>query len=305
MVIVFCAPTNCAEEEVIEEFCTELRNTLQDIPAHNFLACLCEASARLGSEHVPRPFHHQTNRSGRYLAELLAEFGLIAANTRFSERPGKLWSFRDRASDSLRQLDYIPVRKKWRNSIHNAEAYNSFSSVKSDHRVLCARIRLSLRTSKTPRKVKYDWKQFSEDPELQEKYTVAVNNGYQVLAEESNGVKYDKFVEANREAMVECLPKKTRSKKALRSSDDRVKTARQEAQQVQSQFEASNSEDDKELWTQAVQNLYQIYKLVEEKELVRQIQNIEAAHGCQKYGEAWRTVNEITRRKRAKEGQVP
>ena len=131
--------------------------------------------------------------------------------------------------------------------------------MKSDHRVVCARIRLSLRTSKTPRKVKYDWKQFSEDPELQQKYTVAVRNRYQVLAEDSNGVKYDKFVEANREAMVEYLPKKSRSKKALRSSDDRVKTARQEAQQAQSQFEASNLEDDKEFWTQSAAVIVDAY----------------------------------------------
>ena len=137
-VIVFYAPTNCAGEEAIEEFYKELRNTLQDVPAHNFLACLCDANARLGPEHVPHPFHHQTNRSGKYLAELLAEFGLIAANTQFPKRPGKLWTFRDRASDSLRQLDYILVRKKWRNSVHNAEAYNSLNSVKSDHRVVCA-----------------------------------------------------------------------------------------------------------------------------------------------------------------------
>ena len=32
--------------------------------------------------------------------------------------------------------------------------------------------------------------------------------------------------------------------------------------------------------------------------------NIEGMHGAQKYGEAWRVVNEITGRKKAKEGQV-
>ena len=37
---------------------------------------------------------------------------------------------------------------------------------------------------------------------------------------------------------------------------------------------------------------------------MRQIQKIETAHGDQKYGEACRTVNEITGRKRVKEGQV-
>ena len=59
-IIVVYAPTNCAEESVIEEFYSELRNTLQDVPAHNFLACIGDFNARLGLEHVPHPFHEET-----------------------------------------------------------------------------------------------------------------------------------------------------------------------------------------------------------------------------------------------------
>ncbi|XP_062599773.1 craniofacial development protein 2-like [Saccostrea cucullata] len=145
-ILVIYAPTNYAEESVIEEFYTELRNVLQDVPAHNFLALMGDFNARLGPEHVPHPFHELTNRSGNYLAEILVEFGLLAVNTQFKKRPGKLWTFKCRASNTLRQLDYILVRQKWRNSVHNAEAYNSFSTVKSDHRIVSAKIKLSLRT---------------------------------------------------------------------------------------------------------------------------------------------------------------
>lgn len=45
------------------------------------------------------------------------------------------------ATDSLRQLDYIYIliliRKKWRNSLMNAKAYNIFSTAVSDHRIVC------------------------------------------------------------------------------------------------------------------------------------------------------------------------
>jgi hypothetical protein len=68
-----------------------------------------------------------------------------------------------------------------------------------------------------PKKVKYNRKQLAQGPELQQRYTDAVKNRYQVLTEDNNGSKYDEFVQANREAMVECLPKRTRSKKLLRS----------------------------------------------------------------------------------------
>ena len=61
----------------------------------------------------------------------------------------------------------------------NVEAYNSFCTVGSDHRVVCARIKLSLRTAKNARKVRYDWKQFSNSHQIQEKYTVTVKKRFQ------------------------------------------------------------------------------------------------------------------------------
>ena len=82
------------------------------------------------------------------------------------------------------------MRKKWRNSVHNAEAYSSFSTVKSDHRVASVKLWLSLRTSKHTQKTRYDWKQLLGSPELQENYTVAVNNCFEVLQEDSNEVRY-------------------------------------------------------------------------------------------------------------------
>ena len=151
-VLIIYAPTNAAEQRVVEEFYSELRNTLQDIPAHNFVTILGDFNARIGSEVAPHTFHEATNRNGSFLADLLPEFNLLVANGQFQKRPGKLWTFKDRATDSLRQLDYILIRKKWRNSLMDAEAYNSFSTVGSDHRVVCTRLKLSLWVSKHTRK---------------------------------------------------------------------------------------------------------------------------------------------------------
>ena len=213
-VIVIYAPTNCAEVGEVEEFYEALKDTLQDVPAHNFVAVLGDFNARLGPEAARYTYHNDTNRNGTYLAELLSEFGLIAANTLFQKRRGKLWTFRDRATDSLRQLDYILVRRKWRNSIHNAEAYNILCTVGSDHRLVCAKIKLSLRTAKQTSKIKYDWQRFSTSPEIQQQYTIAVKNRYQVLEADDNGTRYEKFVEANMQAMEECVPKKPKRKSA-------------------------------------------------------------------------------------------
>ena len=303
-VIVVYSPTNCAEEDKVKEFYDILRNTISDVLVHNFLVVMGDFNARLGSEKVPFTFHDMTNRNGIYMAELLAEFGLIATNTQFRKKKGKLWTFRDRASDSLRQLDYILVRRKWRNSVLNSEAYNTFSTVGSDHRVVSAKVKLSLRTSKEDKKVRFDWKQFTKSSELQQRYTVAVKNRFQVLETDDNGTRYDKFVAANKEAMKECLPERKRRKTALRSSDPRVVAARQEAEKAHLVWEANQSGTSKDTWKQALSNLYAVYDQVKEQEIEGHIRNIETAHGAQKYGEAWKVVNDITGRKRSKEGQV-
>jgi len=69
---------------------------------------------------------------------------------------------------------------------NNVDAYNSFSSLGSDHRLVTARIRLSLRMSKTPAKLKhYDWSSL-RDKELQEMYTITVRNRYTELYNEED-----------------------------------------------------------------------------------------------------------------------
>ena len=49
------------------------------------------------------------------------------------------------ANDSKEQIDYILINKKWKNSEMNCEGYSSFEGVSFDHRIVTAKIRLSLR----------------------------------------------------------------------------------------------------------------------------------------------------------------
>ena len=302
-ILVAYSPTNTAEESVVEEFYKTLRSTLQDIPAHNFLGVLADFNARIGPEIAPHVFHDSTNRNGSFLGDTLAEFGLIAANAQFQKRQGKLWTFKS-PTDTLYQLDYILIRRKWRNSLLNAEAYSSFCSVGSDHRVVCAKIRLSLRTAKQAKKIRYDWKRFASSPDIQQVYTVEVSNRFQALEEDDNGTSYEKFVEANRQAMEECVPLKPKRKSVHTSTDPQVVAARERVEDAHGKWDADSSDDNRVAWRRALDELYAVYDQAKEQELEEQTRNIEAALGAHQYGEAWRVVNEISGRKRAKEGQV-
>jgi len=97
---------------------------------------------------------------------------------------------------------------------NNVDAYNSFSSLGSDHRLVTARIRLSLRMSKTPAKLKhYDWSSL-RDKELQEMYTITVRNRYTELYNEEDDIteQYEKFMQSNAEAAEKTNPCKEKFK---------------------------------------------------------------------------------------------
>ena len=192
------SPTNVAHHATeVEEFYIALRSAIQQTPAHNFLVILGDFNARLGPEDAPFPYHSSTNTNGEHLSALLMEQGLLAANTLFRKRMGKRWTFRDRGTNVLRQLDYILVRRKWRSSVLNAEPYSSFQSVGSDHRVVTVRLRLSLRAPKTTPRSRPDWVAFAGSPEIQASYTADVRGR---MLEGPQETSNEQFLAASKEA---------------------------------------------------------------------------------------------------------
>ena len=57
------------------------------------------------------------------------------------------------------QIDNVFISKKWNNSALNCKAYSSFQVVSSNHRIVTAKIRLTLRKNATwtTTTVHYDW----------------------------------------------------------------------------------------------------------------------------------------------------
>ncbi|KAM9853332.1 uncharacterized protein ACBR49_004161 [Aulostomus maculatus] len=157
-VIVVYSPTNVAPREEVERLYQDLDEVIQDVPAHNFLAILGDFNARLGQRDALFPFQDSTNRNGKYLANLLRDNKLLAANTIFYKSRDEQWTFESRAKNFLCQLDYILVRQRWWNSILDAEPLNTFSSLGSDHRVVSMWVQLGLMVTKPSPKM------FPKDP---------------------------------------------------------------------------------------------------------------------------------------------
>ena len=154
-VIVHYSPTKGSE--TAEDHYNNLANTIKSIPKHNVLLVVGDCNAHIGKEEAKFTYHQVTNTNRKLLLDLAEENNLIITNTIFQKRLGKLWIYISDMNGTKSQIDYKLINRKWKNSLRNVESYSSFSSIGSDYRIVSAKLKLSLRRSKTPpRKAAYD-----------------------------------------------------------------------------------------------------------------------------------------------------
>ena len=183
------------------------------------------------------------------------------------KRKNQLWTFEYPNGDRA-QLDYILVRKKWQNSVRDSRSYSSFSSVSSDHRIVSASVKLSLRASKKaiadPMKA-IDWKKVSSDPELSSEYSINVFNRFQQLSEECasdlNDIEtiYSNIAKANEEIALTSLPKKPKSKHKPIHSAPNVIDARSNLKHISSIYHAHPSRVNKNKLAAAKKSIDEAY----------------------------------------------
>ena len=209
-------------------------------------------------------------------------------------------------------IDYICIRTKWRNSLKNTEAYESFKSVGSDHRVVISKLKLSLRKSKTPPKqIRYEYNSLKSDGELLIKYSVEVNNRFSCLSvngEEESAPSatesFNKLVGAIQEVNKQLLPKKQREKKTCTSEDVRVVTKREELMKAQEKYHLDPGERNREVVAEKKKLLQECYGEVEGEFVAKKIRSIEKYSVHQNTKKSWDLVNEVTHRKKANCGLI-
>ncbi|XP_072037323.1 uncharacterized protein [Amphiura filiformis] len=280
-VIVTYCPTNVDNEDNIEAHYDNLRRAIDSIPAHNVLVIV-------GTGDASYTYHDTTNRNGKYMVDLAIEKNLIIANTYFRKRNGKLWTYMS-PTGSKYQLDYVLIRKKWKNSLLNAEAYSTFSSIRSDHRIVSARIRLSLRKSKALSKKKhYDWRVLCSNNKLQQQYAIEVRNRFQPLEDinENATERYERFISATAEATEKIIPQDRTSRRLMRHNQE------------------CTTEDNRLSYNQAKSDLAGAYNQAIEDDLNIKLREVEMAHDNCKHSQSWRLINDITGRKSSMRGQL-
>ena len=143
--IISCySPTIGSEESELVTFYDELSSLVRSIPEHNMLVIGGDMNAQIGKNGNNKySLHNTSNRNGQHLTDFMIENRLACLNTNYQKREGKLWTY-TYANNTKAQIDYVLIKKKWKNSAMNCEAYSSFEGVSTDHRIVTAKIWLSL-----------------------------------------------------------------------------------------------------------------------------------------------------------------
>ena len=216
--IISCySPTNVSEETELVTFYDELSSLVRSIPKHNMLVIGGDMNAQFGKNGNNKySLHNTSNRNGQHLTDFMTENRLECLNTNYQKREGKLWTY-TYANNTKAQIDYILINKKWKNSALNCEAYSSFEGVSTDHRIVTAKIRLSLRKNakRTATTKHNDWALLN-NKDIRDKYVLELRNRLETLQEKTEkstpNDEYENFVNAHLEAAAKYIPIKIKTK---------------------------------------------------------------------------------------------
>ena len=317
-IVAVYAPTDCADDREKDSFYDKLRDTLNNIPPHNVVITLGDFNARIGSDsHQTSPhiigkyvFHTDTNDNGQRMIDICENFNLRPAFSRFPHRKGRLWTW-EHPSGARAQLDHILIRGKWLNSLHNCRAFDTIE-IDSDHRVVCANFKLSLRTSSQPKvkRIKYNWDLLRSE-EVEETYKLKLSNHFTELYNIQNAVdktthvqlKYDALVKATEKTCEEVLGTKRKSNLPDWVSPEtlHLEIKRDKAKR---KFRDARSITARTKWRDLVAKVNESYQKDEAAQLQNQLNELESAAKSNKVARTWEIVNKICGRKERKINKI-
>ena len=299
--IISCySPTNVSEETELVTVYEELSSLVHSIPKHNLLVIGGDMNAQIGKNRNNKySLRNTSNRNGQHLIDFMIEKRLTCLNRNFQKREEKLWTH-THANKSKAQIDYLFINRKWKNSAMNCEAYSTFEGVSSDHRIVTAKISLSLRknATRTATTKHYDWVLLN-NRDIRDKYALELRNIFETLQEKTEKVtpndEYENFVEAHLKAASKCIPTKPRTKYRVLWETSLVKTSLVKTASKSYRKNPTNTNARK--LEKAQYQLAGIYLKEQAEYIQNQIDKIRDSVEDRQSRIGWQTINEVSRRK--------
>lgn len=315
-VISAYAPTepikDSAYERMKDVFYHDLEELICSIPPHTVIILAGDFNARIGMDsHESNPrivgpncYHAATNHNGVRLLKLCESTNLRPAHTHFGNRRSRLATFHPvNPEHPMTQIDHIMINTKWWKSIKSCRAFNTID-IGSDHKVVTAHFRLSLRATKCPPndRCKFNNEKLA-DPNVRAAFNVELSNRFNLLLDEtllSESSAHDK-IQLRSDALDKALIETSRAilgKRKRRQQPSWVSNST--LQLIDAQAVAKTTH--KRLRTPASkQQLLDLQKQVtaalerdEEAHLNDQLNDLELASKKREYGTVWQIVGHIS-----------
>ena len=179
----------------------------------------------------------------------------------------------------------------------NCEAYSSFEGVSSDHRIVTAKIRLSLRknATRTTTTIHYEWALLN-NKDIRDKFVIALWNKFHALQEKietrTPNEEYENFINAHLEAASKYIPTKHRTKSRVPWETLAVREKRAD-EKAASKCNKKNPTNANVLKLKKAQNeLASIYLKEQTEYIQNQIDKIRDSVEDRQSRIAWQTINE-------------
>ena len=176
----------------------------------------------------------------------------------------------------------------------NCEAYSTFEGVSSDHRIVTAKIRLSLRknATRTATTRRYDWALLN-NRDIRDKYALELRNRFETLQEKTEKVtpndEYENFVEA----ASKCIPTKPRTKYRVPWETSEVREKRALVKTASKSYRKNPTNTNARKLEKAQYQLAGIYLKEQAEYIQNQIHKIRDSVEDRQSRIAWQTINEV------------
>ena len=188
-------PTTDSSDEDIESHYEELQSIIRNhVKSTEELIIMGDFNAKVGEgkegDIAGQYGLGERNERGERVIQFCTENQLAISNTYFQKPARKLYTWKSPGDWCRNQIDYILIRKRFRNSIKNCQTYPG-ADINSDHNPVIANVKLNLKVIKKPQHdKKIDLNALKTSSELQDKYKIAVHNRYEAL-EVENRIQYE------------------------------------------------------------------------------------------------------------------
>ena len=228
------APTGEHSDSEVEMFYEDVKSALKQVKKDDILIVMGDMNAKVGDEKFGSTVGNyglgSRNDRGTRFVQFCEENELVITNTFFKHHPRRLYTWKSPGDVHRNQIDFITIKKRYRNTVKNAMTYPG-ADMNSDHNPVVVKLKFRLKntSARLLRKPKFQL-ELLKDTEIKSRYSAYVSNRYQELMQEETeqceSVKEEIDKEwkclklSMEEAMKEVVPRTERQRKQDWMTDD-------------------------------------------------------------------------------------